>query len=474
MIFFKKNGPLIFLLFLSLATRFIFLSYPAEVVFDEVHFGKFVSAYFTHEYYFDIHPPLGKLLIAVFSFLFGFQGNFDFANIGEIYNSDGLFVLRFLPAFFSALFVVLIYYLVLAFSLSKKAAFLAGFFVLFDNAILGQSKFILVDIFLLFFGFAGILFFFLAKRASSSKTQLALFVISALFTGLSFSVKWTGLSFLGIIMTILFFDFLNTFNYRRYLLRLSLFIAIPFLVYALIFAIHFNLLKNSGPGSAFMTPAFQKTLAGNNIENSIKPLSFTGKFLELNEAMYKYNASITASHPYSSRWHQWPLGQKPIWYWQKISEHTKANIYLVANPVVWWLVLFSVVAGIILIFFRKFRKKISPLIYLLLFGYFFNLLPFMFVSRVTFLYHYLASLIFGILIFALLVDKFFFKKEKQIIEKSYKIKQIENRPKAGSKNFLVFLLLLLVISSVFLILSPLTYGLPAPSAIQPLYKLFLK
>lgn len=464
---------MIILLVLALATRFLYLNYPAEAVFDEVYFGNFVSAYFTQQYYFDIHPPLGKLMIAGFSSLFGFKGDFNLDTIGENYSGYYFFILRFLPAFFSILFVVLIYFLVLALGLSKKAAFLGGFLVLFDNAILGQSKFILVDIFLLFFGFASLLFFFLAKRVNSSKTQFFLFAISALFAGLSFSVKWTGLSFLGIIMIILFFDFLNTFNFRRYLFRLSLFIAIPLLAYALIFAIHFSLLKNSGPGSAFMSVQFQKTLIGNRLSETIQPISFWQKFKELNTAMYKYNAGITATHPYSSRWYQWPLAQKPIWYWNKIVDGTKLNIYLIPNPVIWWLVLITVIYGLIILFFKNLRRKISSLIYLLLFGYFLNLLPFMFVSRATFLYHYFPSLIFGILIFVLLCDKFLFA-EKQKIEKPYKLKQIESQSKTNSKNVLLFVFLLLIVALIFLILSPLTYGLPVPSGIQPLYKLFLK
>ncbi len=101
--YFKKNWQLWILILLAIATRFLFLDYPAEVVFDEVHFGKFVSAYFTHNYYFDIHPPLGKMLIAGFANIAGFNlGNEDpekiFEHIGGQFGTRELFILRFLPA----------------------------------------------------------------------------------------------------------------------------------------------------------------------------------------------------------------------------------------------------------------------------------------------------------------------------------------------------------------------------------------
>ena len=53
------------LLALGLFTRYYSLLWPRQVVFDEVHFGKFVNGYITGRYFFDIHPPLGKQLIAL-------------------------------------------------------------------------------------------------------------------------------------------------------------------------------------------------------------------------------------------------------------------------------------------------------------------------------------------------------------------------------------------------------------------------
>jgi len=444
----KKFLPFFILLILAFSTHFLFLSYPSEVVFDEVHFGKFVSAYFSHQYYFDIHPPLGKLMIAGFADIFGYKDNFDFSQIGEAFNAKSLFILRFLPAFFGSLFVTLIYGLILSLGFSKKSAFLAGFLVLFDNVYLVQSKFILVDIFLLFFGFASFYFFVLAEKSKNSfKKGLLFYIVSAISVGLSFSVKWTGLSFLGLILFFIFLNSLKQFKIKLFLQKIIIFTVLPFLVYLLVFVFHFGLLKNSGPGDAYMSSAFQKTLSGNQISADIKPLSFWGKFTELNIAMYRYNAGIKASHPNASKWYEWPLAKKPIWYWTKSSDGKTANIYLLGNPLVWWLVSLAVFSSLFIIFFGRFRKKISPLIYFLIFGYFLNLLPFILVSRVTFLYHYLPSLTFGILILVTLYEKL-----------------LNKLPLSLYLGFLIGVLVL------FLLLSPLTYGFPTTPQTYQIYQ----
>jgi dolichyl-phosphate-mannose-protein mannosyltransferase len=68
-------------------------------------------------------------------------------------------------------------------------------------------------------------------------------------------------------------------------------------------------------------------------------------------------------------------------------------------------------------------------------GYLANLLPFILVGRVAFLYHYLPALAFALLLFTILAGRFF--------------------DKHSSFFYLGYLALVL---ALFLVVSPLTYG----------------
>ena len=60
----------------SLLTRLWGLTLGHQVCWDETHFGKMAGWYLNRTYYFDVHPPLGKLLIAGIGKVVGYNGTF--------------------------------------------------------------------------------------------------------------------------------------------------------------------------------------------------------------------------------------------------------------------------------------------------------------------------------------------------------------------------------------------------------------
>ncbi|OGF64866.1 hypothetical protein A2661_03090 [Candidatus Giovannonibacteria bacterium RIFCSPHIGHO2_01_FULL_45_24] len=464
-----KKKLFFLLLGLSILTHFAFFGHPNQTVFDEVHFGKFISGYFTGQYFFDIHPPLGKLLLSGVGYITGFQPGFSFANIGETFSNQQYLWLRLLPALAGTLLPLVIFLLALELGFSTRASFLAGIFIIFENALNAQSRFILLDSFLLLFGFSALLFYLKFRHQIqgcpvNSVNRAALYLIlTGSMAGLAASVKWTGLAFLGMILVFELVRLVKNLKVEpwsdkgstlRFLIK-DFFglILIPLAIYTSIFALHFYLLPKSGPGDAFMSSAFQKTLAGNMHQNNpeIKPLRFVEKFKELNKQMYQSNQRITNKHPYGSQWYSWPFLKRTVFYWEKNLGATQEKVYLLGNPFIWWAgsiaIVYLILNSLKNLLHRKWPNFTESF---LLIGFFISLLPFIGIKRVMFLYHYFPSLIFALLTLAYLTDK----------TNPVKL-QAGHETRKGLFAFLLFISV-----AGFLYFSPFTYGLPLSPAVQ--------
>jgi len=377
-----NRKALFILLALGIATHFLFFGHPNQVVFDEVHFGKFVSGYYTHEYYFDIHPPLGKLMIAGFGKLFEFEPKFSFAEIGQPFPDNKYLALRFLPSLAGALIPAVIFLFALEIGFSRRAAFAAGVLIALENALLTQTKFILMDGFLILFGFLALLFYF--RHRKSKNSQFAMSLMPGIFAGLAISIKWTGLTFLAIMLVLEAIKVFKTYELGHIWRAAIKLVMAPIVVYFAVFAVHFTILDKPGPGDAYMSPEFHSK-------------NIFEKFIELNTEMYSSNKRLTTNHPYSSQWYSWPFMARPIFYWV----YDNSRIYFLGNPIIWWASTVGMIMGLALIMLRKYDKR---MIFLAM-AYFLNLLPFMGIKRVMFLYHYLIALIFAILMLVYLIDK---------------------------------------------------------------------
>ena len=394
------------LLILSMIIHFAFFGQPREVVFDEVYFGRFISSYEKGEYFFDIHPPLGKLLIFGFVHFAHVHVDDDFSMIGNAYVSYDYLFLRFLPCLVGAFIPIILFFVALSMDYSFRSATVLCMLTIFENSLVVQTHFLFLDGFLLFFIFLAVLMYVLYLK----KRKIYTLIFFGIFCGMAISVKWTGATF---FFMIILYDFCTQINYTKQYVweRIFCFVVIPCMIYFAIFMVHFSILSYPKQDYTYISRDFYFESDLDRIDTFNEAVINTFcQFWELNHEMYVSNKNLIQSHPYSSQWFEWPLMIKPIFYWT--DDHGR-SIYYFGNCVVWFFGLTAVILAFINQWKIKFQKN-SFLNFLLL-GYFVNWIPFIFIDRVMFLYHYMTSFIFSVMILVYLLDKKHFFKKIDII-----------------------------------------------------------
>jgi dolichyl-phosphate-mannose-protein mannosyltransferase len=359
---------------LALITRFWGIFSPREVVWDEVHYERFAGAYFTGKYYIDVHPPLGKLMMAGVAKLLGIPG-------AVLAAQQPAPLLRVLPALAGTLLIPLLYLLLRELGSGRRTATLGALFALVDNALLVESRLIFPDMILLFFGVLAVYAYAVARRMNGAARAWWI-AGAAAAAGIAVSIKWTGLSALGLIGVVWLLETWRDRRrgWRRPAVELALLIVIPVAIYAGAFAAHFALLPHGKAG---------------------EPRPFVQNFFSLNREMQQINEGwATDTHPGASKWYTWPIAKHSIGYWSQIDAGagTERWIVLFPNPAVWWGVLIG--AAFVIIALVRGAASLAPrrrVLAVLGAGYVVNFVPFAFIARPMFLYHYLFALVYSLL-----------------------------------------------------------------------------
>lgn len=302
----------------AFALRFFRISKPSEVVFDEVHFGKFASHYLQREYYFDLHPPLAKLMFAAVGWLVGYDGRFKFDNIGDDYITHNVpyIAYRSLAASLGSLSVTAVFLILQSCGFTALACTLGACLVAFDCAQITENRLILLDAALMFFMVGALLSyvrFRLARHHAFGIRWWFWLSSTGFFLSCVMSVKYVGLfTYLTVGVAVLA-DLYNLLDIRgkkakdvlsvklvvkHFAARFYALAVGPFLLYLFWFYVHFSILTNSGPGNNHMSPDFQATLNKNPmVEQAIDVHFFDTVSIKLE------NADIFLhSHP-----HNYPL-----------------------------------------------------------------------------------------------------------------------------------------------------------------------
>ncbi|CAD6574542.1 MAG: hypothetical protein CYPHOPRED_005451 [Cyphobasidiales sp. Tagirdzhanova-0007] len=266
-----------FIALLGGIVRFYKIWHPDGVVFDEVHFGKFASYYIRREYFFDVHPPLAKLLFAFAGWAIGYDGHFEFENIGDDYNKNDVpYVgLRAFPAILGSLTPPVVYGIMRESGYPRLIAILSAMLILFDNAHVTQTRLILLDAPMILFQACAIyayIRFYKLRYLEFTQAWWTWLVTTGIFLAFTISCKMVGLFMFLTVGSAVCIDLWNILDVRRglsmkrvsqhFFARVLGLIIVPAIVYLFWFWVHFRVLSHSGTGDDFMSSSFQETLVG--------------------------------------------------------------------------------------------------------------------------------------------------------------------------------------------------------------------
>ena len=363
-------------------------SFRNSMYFDEIYHGRtayeFLNGIPAYE---TTHPPLGKIFISLGAALFGMTP-FGWRIIGTV---------------FGILMVPTVYLFGKRLTESTALAALACVLFTFDFMHFTQTRISTIDVYITFF--VMLMYYFMYRYCQMSfydtplvKTFLPLGACGVCM-GLGIACKWTGI-YAGAGLSLLFFATL----YRRYAEYCYAKASPQDESYGIP---HSYILKTFAPNTrrtiGFCVIFFVMIPALIYLMSYLPFVSYHeeglfARMLHNQVNMYNYHSNLTASHPYSSLWYEWPIIKRPVWYYSSIvtGEYglggIREGISSFGNPLVWW-------AGIPAVFFMFYLRAIKndKVAAFLLIGYLAQYLPWFFVSRITFIYHYFPSVVFVVL-----------------------------------------------------------------------------
>ena len=360
------------------------LGSPSGAIFDEAHYTVMASKYLSGEEFFDVHPPLGKLIIAL--------GELAFGNTPVGW--------RVMPLLAGIGLIGAGYWVGKEIFSDRRVGLIMAFLLSVEGIFIVYSRTGLIDGFMLLFGLAALGFSWqFRKERLTGKRAWRYLVLAGLLAGLAVAVKWIGLGFLAIVAVITILTMLTDrerpIDLADLLVYSTTCVAIPAIVYTLPFVANWQ-------------------------------TDFWGSFIEWHRQVWVIMTGFEATHPYGSAWWSWPLLIRPVWfYYENTSSGQIVGVAGLGNPVVWWgstvVLVYTVEVILYTLIFRGRsgsqiipREQLAPVVYLLA-GWAVFYLPWILIDRVAFIYYYMASYLCALLLTSFWLGQALKTKSGQII-----------------------------------------------------------
>lgn len=307
----------------------------------------------------DVHPPLAKLLITLAGWLAGFDGEFDFKDIGKDYLEPKVpyVAMRLLPAILGVLTIPTMFLTLKAAGCKTMTAALGAGLLIFENGLVTQSRLILLDSPLLM----STAFTALAWTCFTNQHELGperafdaswwfWLAATGVGLGLTVSMKWVGLftiAWVGSLTVVQLWVLLGDYRtvtprkwFKHLFARAFCLIVIPMTIYVGLFAIHFICLVNPGEGDGFMSSEFQATLNSKSMQDVPADVAFGS---EVTFRHHNTQGGYLHSHP-----HMYPAGSKQqqitlyphkddnnVWLLENQTQPVTADNVTITGPRAW-------------------------------------------------------------------------------------------------------------------------------------------
>jgi len=338
----------------SFALSIAYYWVPNQKIFDEVYFARAAEEYLRNQRIFEnTHPPLTKLIVTASVLAFG-----------GLSRGDDAYGWRFLDVLFSALAVAVLYAFAKRVTGSRRWAGAAAAFFLFDGMHFVQSRIATPEGIVIFFSLAAAYwlyrFWTTPQWGRDAGARLAAFAIAF---GCLIACKWYG--------AVLFVLALGMGAWQRPRgLRFAGFVVAFAGMAALVYAL------------AWIPDLVRQSPDPNEI-HTLRDV------VQRQYDMFEYHYNLHATHPYASKWWEWPLDDVPVvYYYTPAPSPTPASccvreITSMPNPLTLW---FGLI-GVPVVAWLAWRERNRGYAFVVL-TYLVQWLPWAASPRIAWEYHY--------------------------------------------------------------------------------------
>ena len=410
-------------------------SYMNSTYFDEIYHARTAYEYILGvESYENTHPPLGKLIISLGIRMFGMNP----------------FGWRFMGTLFGILMLPIFYHLLKRLFGNSILSSMGTILFAFDFMHFTQTRIATIDTYAVFFMLlmydAMLVFVQKDIEKASFKELLIPLIVSGIFMGVGCASKWTCV-YASLGLAVMYF--VKLFNNApkddkkrksAYISKCCNLCAACIIIFIIV------------PCAIYFAAFLPLTLQPQNRSDVF------GNFIGYQTHMYNYHKNLVAEHYFASPWYEWPLDIRNIWYTIEYNIDGKGGVSTITcmgNPILWWTSLAALIFSIPVYIFKRRDWSFTALV-----GFAAVYLPWTFVSRLTFVYHYFTAVPW---IIVALIGAFKCMEENKVLSKRISPNSKNSVLALIDVRYIILAVFTLVILIMFAVFYPVLSGRPTTS-----------